>query len=90
MNNNLAGKQKDSEQGLFKDLTDREREVLELIAQGINNQEIANRLVISSKTVSNHISNIFGKLQVLDRAQAIVMARQAGMGRESGSNRQQF
>lgn len=89
-NNNLAGKQKVSEQGLFKDLTDREREVLELIAQGINNQEIANRLHISSKTVSNHISNIFGKLQVLDRAQAIVMARQAGMGRESGSKRQQF
>lgn len=67
----------------FSDLTDREREVLELIAQGSNNREIANRLYIAPKTVSNHISNIFGKLQVSDRAQAIVKARQAGMGRKS-------
>jgi DNA-binding NarL/FixJ family response regulator len=64
----------------FPDLTDREREVLELIAQGENNQEIAQRLQISAKTVSNHISNIFNKLQVADRAQAIVKARQAGLG----------
>lgn len=64
----------------FPDLTDREREVLELIAAGESNQEIAHRLHISAKTVSNHISNIFGKLQVADRAQAIVKARQAGLG----------
>ena len=64
----------------FSDLTDREREVLELIAAGENNQEIAQQLHISPKTVSNHISNIFGKLQVADRAQAIVKARQAGLG----------
>ena len=64
----------------FPDLTDREREVLELIAQGENNQEIAQRLHISAKTVSNHISNIFNKLQVADRGQAIVKARQAGLG----------
>lgn len=64
----------------FPDLTDREREVLELIAVGKNNQEIAQRLHISAKTVSNHISNIFNKLQVVDRAQAIVKARQAGLG----------
>ena len=64
----------------FPDLTDREREVLELIAQGENNQEIAQQLHISAKTVSNHISNIFNKLQVADRAQAIVKARQAGLG----------
>lgn len=64
----------------FPDLTDREREVLELIAQGENNQEIAQQLHISAKTVSNHISNIFNKLQVVDRAQAIVKARQAGLG----------
>lgn len=64
----------------FPDLTDREREVLELIAAGANNQEIARCLHISAKTVSNHISNIFGKLQVADRAQAIVKARQAGLG----------
>jgi DNA-binding NarL/FixJ family response regulator len=64
----------------FPDLTDREREVLELIAQGENNQEIAQQLHISAKTVSNHISNVFNKLQVADRAQAIVKARQAGLG----------
>ena len=64
----------------FPDLTDREREVLELIAAGENNQEIAQQLHISAKTVSNHISNVFNKLQVADRAQAIVKARQAGLG----------
>ncbi len=64
----------------FPDLTDRERELLTLIAHGRNNQEIADRLHISSKTVSNHISNIFNKLQVADRAQAIVKAREAGLG----------
>ncbi len=66
----------------FTDLTDREREVLELIAQGNNNQQIASRLFIAPKTVSNHISNIFSKLQVSDRAQAIVKARKAGMGND--------
>lgn len=64
----------------FPDLTEREREVLVLIAQGLNNAEIAARLVISPKTLSNHVSNIFGKLQVADRAQAIVKARQSGLG----------
>jgi len=59
---------------------EREREVLELIAQGYNNTEIARRLVLSSKTIRNHISNIFSKLQVADRAQAIVRAREAGLG----------
>ncbi len=65
----------------FPDLTDREREILELIAQGVNNQEITKRLVVSPKTVRNHVSNIFNKLQVVDRAQAIVRAREAGLGR---------
>lgn len=64
----------------FPDLTDREREVLALIAQGVSNSDIATRLHISGKTVSNHISSIFNKLQVADRAQAIVKARDAGMG----------
>lgn len=64
----------------FPDLTEREREVLNLIAQGGSNQGIAQQLHVSSKTISNHISNIFNKLQVADRAQAIVKARQAGMG----------
>ena len=64
----------------FPELTEREREVLELIAQGVSNPEIAERLVISPKTVRNHITNIFSKLQVADRAQAIIRARQAGFG----------
>lgn len=66
---------------LFPQLTEREREVLALIAQGHNNEEIARRLVLSPKTVRNHVSNIFSKLQVADRAQAIVRARTAGMGK---------
>lgn len=65
---------------LFPDLTEREREVLELIAQGRSNEAIADELFLSRKTVRNHVSNILNKLQVADRAQAIVRARQAGMG----------
>jgi len=53
-----------------------------LIAQGHSNAEIAERLVLSIKTVQNHVSNIFSKLQVADRAQAIVRARDAGLGLE--------
>lgn len=64
---------------LFPELTEREVEVLRLIAQGLNNQEIAHKLVLSPKTVRNHITNIFSKLQVADRAQAIVRAREAGL-----------
>ncbi len=64
----------------FPELTEREVEVLGYIAQGYNNTEIAEKLVLSPKTVSNHISNIFSKLQVADRAQAIVRARQGGLG----------
>jgi DNA-binding NarL/FixJ family response regulator len=64
----------------FPDLTDREREVLDLIARGINNQGVAEQMQISGKTVSNYISSIFSKLQVADRAQAIVKARDAGLG----------
>jgi len=64
----------------FPDLTDREREILTLIAQGHSNAEIAQSLVISMKTVRNYISSIFSKLQVADRAQAIIRAREAGMG----------
>ncbi|SRR5579875_1623181 len=63
----------------FPDLTEREREILYLIAQGKNNTAIAHHLTISLKTVQNHVSNIFSKLQVADRAQAIVRARDAGL-----------
>ncbi|GAC1378873.1 MAG: response regulator transcription factor [Ktedonobacteraceae bacterium] len=64
----------------FPDLTEREREILMLIAQGRSNAEIAQSLVISMKTVRNYISSIFSKLQVADRAQAIIRAREAGLG----------
>ena len=66
----------------FPELTAREAEVLDLIAQGWKNAEIARRLYLSQKTVRNHVSNIFLKLQVADRAQAIVKAREAGLGRQ--------
>jgi len=65
---------------LFPELTEREREVLDQLARGLSNTEIAATLVISQKTVRNHVSNIFGKLQVVDRAQAIIRARKAGLG----------
>jgi len=68
----------------FPQLTQREREVLELIAGGESNAAIAQRLVLSQKTVRNHVSNIFTKLRVADRAQAIVKAREAGIGVEGG------
>ncbi|CUS03310.2 Two component transcriptional regulator, LuxR family [Candidatus Promineifilum breve] len=64
----------------FPELTAREREVLDLLAAGHNNEAIAARLVVSRKTVRNHVSNIFSKLQVAGRAEAIIRAREAGMG----------
>jgi DNA-binding NarL/FixJ family response regulator len=64
----------------FPQLTDREHEILDLLAQGHPNPAIAARLRISEKTVRNHVSNIFTKLAVADRAQAIVRAREAGLG----------
>lgn len=64
----------------FPELTQREREILDLIAGHESNNEIADRLSISLKTVRNHVSNIFSKLQVVDRAQAIIRAREAGLG----------
>lgn len=67
----------------FPELTDREREVLDLIAEGLDNARIASRLYISGKTVSNHISNIFAKLHLADRSQAILAAREAGLGHGS-------
>lgn len=65
----------------FPGLTAREREVLDLLARGLPNAEIAGRLYLSEKTVRNHVSNVFLKLRVADRSQAIVRAREAGMGR---------
>jgi DNA-binding NarL/FixJ family response regulator len=64
----------------FPELSEREREVLSLLAEGRSNPDIARRLYLSPKTVRNHVSNIFTKLQVADRAQAIIKARDAGLG----------
>ncbi len=75
------GSQASSAAEPFPELTAREREVLDLIAEGRSNPAIAHQLVISAKTVSNHISAIFAKLAVADRAEAIIRARQAGLGR---------
>ncbi|MCM5570427.1 response regulator transcription factor [Burkholderiaceae bacterium FT117] len=66
--------------GPFGDLTGRERELLELLARGLDNHQIGAHLGISEKTVRNHVSNVFAKLEVASRAQAIVMARDAGFG----------
>jgi DNA-binding NarL/FixJ family response regulator len=67
---------------VFPELTDREREVLDRIARGETNHQIADQLSIALKTVRNHVSNIFSKLQVADRAQAVIRAREAGMGKD--------
>ncbi len=69
----------------FPELTPRELEVLELIAQGANNSQIADKLVITDKTVRNHVTSIFSKLQVADRAAAIIQARDAGFGYSDSS-----
>jgi DNA-binding NarL/FixJ family response regulator len=71
----------------FPELTEREREILDLVARGLSNADITARLVLSPKTVRNHVSNVFAKLQVRDRAEAIVRAREAGMGGRPGAAR---
>jgi DNA-binding NarL/FixJ family response regulator len=73
----------------FPQLSEREREVLALIAAGNSNTDITRRLYLSPKTVRNHISSIFSKLHVADRAQAIVLARDAGVGRDPAQRWQQ-
>jgi DNA-binding NarL/FixJ family response regulator len=64
----------------FPDLTPREHEILELVAKGLTNGAIAEKLVLSPKTIRNHVSNIFSKLQVATRSEAIIKARDAGLG----------
>jgi DNA-binding NarL/FixJ family response regulator len=72
---------------VFPELSSREREILALLAQGHKNAEIAEHLVISPKSVRNYVSNIISKLQVADRAQAILRAKDAGLGREGNDER---
>lgn len=66
-------------QRVLPELTEREREILSLVARGYTNQQLAVHLVLSPKTVRNHLSNIFAKLQVVDRTQAVIRAREAGL-----------
>jgi len=75
----LTAQRRTARAGPFPMLTDREEEILSLIALGRSNTEIARHLVVSDKTVRNHITNVFAKLGVTDRAQAIVKARDAGL-----------
>jgi DNA-binding NarL/FixJ family response regulator len=70
----------------FPQLTEREHEVLGLLAAGRDNAAVARRLGVSSKTVRNHVSNIITKLHVADRSGAIIRARDAGMGGAAGSS----
>jgi len=69
----------------FPELTDREGDILRLIAQGLTNTAIAERLSLSPKTVRNQVSIIFSKLEVADRAEAIIKAREAGLGKDSNA-----
>lgn len=75
----FAGTRTTATPELFPELTEREREILQLIARGKSNAAIAEQLTISLKTVRNHVSNIYNKLQVADRAQAAIRAREAGL-----------
>ncbi len=77
----LSGKRPAAHDPVFPKLTAREREILDHIAQGYPNPRIAQRLNLSPKTVGNYVSIIFDKLQVADRAEAIIRARNAGLGR---------
>lgn len=76
----FTGAQKEFAAQVFPELTDRERDVLALLAQGRRNSEIAQSLHLSDKTVRNHVSNVLLKLQVPDRTAAALKAREAGLG----------
>jgi DNA-binding NarL/FixJ family response regulator len=71
----------------FPQLTPREREILEMIAQGLDNAVIARRLVLTEKSVRNRVSDILTKLRARSRAEAVVLARDAGLGGEQASRR---
>jgi DNA-binding NarL/FixJ family response regulator len=66
----------------FRELSPREREILDHLAAGLSNAEIGERLHLSAKTVANHVSGLLNKLHVTQRGEAIVRAREAGLGRE--------
>ena len=76
----LAHARRSSASRPFPQLTDREFDVLVLVAEGLDNQAIARQLVLSPKTVRNHVSNVFAKIQANDRPHAVVLARRMGLG----------
>ncbi len=78
--NSVSGTRQSKPDGAFSNLTEREREILDLLAAGRSNGQIARQLNLSPKTVANYTSTIFAKLQVTDRAEAIIRAREAGLG----------
>ncbi len=80
-----GGDSKSSSAQAFPNLTEREHEILSLMAEGYTNGAIASRLYVSPKTVRNYVSSVFTKLEVTDRSRAIVRAREAGLGTKGGS-----
>jgi DNA-binding NarL/FixJ family response regulator len=80
-----GGDSKSSSAQAFPNLTEREHEILSLMAEGYTNGAIASRLYLSPKTVRNYVSSVFTKLEVTDRSRAIVRAREAGLGTKGGS-----
>ncbi len=82
--NSVGGQRSSKEDVVFPNLTEREREILDQLASGRSNGQIARQLELSPKTVANYTSTIFAKLQVSDRAEAIIRAREAGLGRGNG------
>lgn len=77
----ISDKKENGSSVILPELTDREREVLDWMARGLTNTAISEKLFLSPKTVRNHVSNVFAKLQVADRTQAVIKARDAGLGR---------
>jgi DNA-binding NarL/FixJ family response regulator len=82
--NTAAGAHQPGQVAAFPELTEREQEILELVARGLSNPAIASRLFLSEKTVRNHVSNVFAKLHVTDRAAAVARARDRGYGLHQG------
>lgn len=76
----VGGMEATESQAAFPQLTARERQILDLLASGYDNRRIARELTLSDKTVRNHVSNLFAKLHAANRAEAIVRARNAGLG----------